>query len=273
VAAGGGRLNGLRAAALYDIHGNLPALEAVLAEVELSGADVVVVGGDVASGPLPAQTLDRLRALGPRVRFVRGNADRELADAYERWRAGALQADDEGAPSLEPTAAWAAPRLNASHRELLAGFSPSLRLDIDGLGEVLFCHATPRSDEEIITSATTDAYLEQALADEQAAVIVAGHVHVRLDRGVGAHRFVNPGSVGMPYEDQPGAYWALLGEEVELRRTSYDYAAAAEAIRASGYPDAEELINECLLEPVGAAEATRFFAELARKREPPLTGA
>jgi predicted phosphodiesterase len=263
----------VRAAALYDIHGNLPALEAVLADVEGSEADMVVVGGDVASGPMPAQTLDRLRALGANVRFVRGNADRELIDAYERWRAGALQGEGETTPLLEPTAAWAAPRLHPSHRELLAGFRPSLRLDIDGLGEVLFCHATPRSDEEIITADTTDEHLQQALADERAAVIVAGHVHVRLDRSVGTHRFVNPGSVGMPYEDQAGAYWALIGEDVELRRTAYDYGAAAEAIRASGYPGAEELVSECLLEPVGAAEATRFFAELARKREPPVTGA
>ena len=103
--------------------------------------------------------------------------------------------------------------------------------------------------------------------------MVCGHTHMPFTRLADRRLVVNPGSVGMPYEDEPGAYWALLGEEVELHRTSYDYAAAAEAIRASGYPDAEELINECLLEPVGAAEATRFFAELAREREPPVTGA
>ena len=103
--------------------------------------------------------------------------------------------------------------------------------------------------------------------------MVAGHTHVQFDRTVGARRFINAGSVGMPYEDEPGAYWALIGDEVSLRRTSYDYAAAAEAIKATGYPPADELISECLLEPVGAAEATRFFDELARARELPVTDA
>jgi predicted phosphodiesterase len=263
----------VRIAALYDIHGNLPALEAVLVELERCEPDLVVVGGDVASGPMPAQTLDRLRALGARVRFIRGNADRELIDAYERWRAGALARSDESVPSLEPTAVWAAPHLSPAHRDLLATFTPSLRLGIARLGEVLFCHATPRSDEEIITSATSDEHLASALAHQPARLIVAGHTHVQLDRSVGEQRFINAGSVGMPYEDEPGAYWVLLDERVSLRRTSYDYAAAAEAINRSGYPQAQEMVRECLLEPIGSVEATRFFDELARARDVPLTDA
>ena len=262
----------MRIAALYDVHGNLPALEAVLSELPRFEPDLIVVGGDVASGPMPGHTLDRLSALGERVRFVRGNADRELIDAYERWRAGALARSDDSVPALEPMAAWGAPLLTSAHRELLAAFPPGLRLSVEGR-EVLFCHATPRSDEEIITSATSDAHLAGAFAAESATLIVAGHTHVQFDRAVGDRRFVNAGSVGMPYEDQPGAYWALVDERVSLRRTSYDYAAAAAAIEATGYPRAQELVRESLLEPIGAAEATRFFDELARGRELPLMDA
>ncbi len=259
----------MRVAALYDVHGNLPALEAVLEDVERAEVDVVVVGGDVASGPMPAQTLDRLATLGERARYVRGNADRELLDAYERFVAGALEPTDESVPSLEPTAAWAAQWLRPAHRELLATFKLDVRVG-GAHGEILFCHGTPRSDEEIVTAATSDAYLAGALAGESADVIVAGHTHVQLDRKIGAQRFVNAGSVGMPYEDEPGAYWALVGDdELELRRTSYDYTAAAEAIKATGFPAADELVRECLLEPVGSAAATSFFHELASKRRPP----
>ena len=250
---------------MFDIHGNLPALDAVLVEVERAGVDVIVVGGDVASGPMPAETLDRLVELGDQAHFVRGNADRELADAYESWAAGALTLSD-GATPPQSMGAWAAQRLTEAHRELLATFRLSVSLDLAGVGEVLFCHATPRSDDEIITAATTDDGLAEALAGCSADLIVAGHTHVQLDRLVGRQRFLNAGSVGMPYQDEPGAYWILLDAEVSLQRTVYDYAGAGEIIRRSGYPNAEEIVRESLLEPIGSAEATRYFDEIARRR-------
>ncbi len=260
----------MRVAGLFDIHGNLPALEAVLVDVEHEGVDLVVVGGDVASGPMPAETLDRLLELGPRVRFVRGNADRELVDAYESWAAGSLTVSDDATPP-QRSGAWAAQRLSAAHRELLATFRPSAELDLDELGTVLFCHATPRSDDEIVTAATTGERLAEALAASSARVIVAGHTHVQLDRLVGERRFVNAGSVGMPYENEPGAYWVLLGNEVSLQRTRYDYTSAAELIRRSGHPEAEDMVRESLLEPIGSAEATRYFDEIARERQRAFT--
>src|SRR5690349_18203816 len=121
-----------RVAALYDIHANLPALDAVLAEAD--AADLVVVGGDFAHGPLPAETVDRLRGLGDRVRFIRGNADREVAG------------DD----------AWQRGPLGPERLEFLAGLPETLTLDVEGLGSVLFCHGSPRSDEEIMTVVTPD---------------------------------------------------------------------------------------------------------------------
>jgi putative phosphoesterase len=252
---------------LYDIHGNLPALEAVLQEVASEQVDLIVVGGDVASGPMPAETLDRLRELSAPVRFVRGNADRELADAYERWAAGALALPKEP----EWMNVWPAKLLGPRHRAQLARFEPVVSVESQDLGEILFCHATPRSDEEFVTRETTDERLAQALGDASAQLVVAGHVHMQMDRLVDGKRFVNAGSVGMPYEDEAGAYWLLLGSEVALRRTVYDYERAAAAIRATGYPDAEEMVQESLLEPIGSAEATRHFQSFADARREPFS--
>jgi predicted phosphodiesterase len=258
----------MRVAALYDIHGNVQALEAVLADVMDADVDVIVVGGDVASGPFPAQTLDRLSALGEPVRFVRGNAEREVIDAYERLTAGiASEHDDPAGEGFEPV--WVAGQLTATHRELLATFSPSVTLDVDGLGEVHFCHGSPRSDEDIITAATSDARLEAMLESCAQRVVVGGHTHVQLDRATRAHRVVNAGSVGMPYEDSAGAYWALLGPDVELRCTAYDYASAAASILASGHPWSEDIVKECLLEPIGRAAAIEHFEGISSKRTPP----
>jgi len=159
-----GTIGQMAVAALYDIHGNLPALEAVLAEDDVQRAGTIVVGGDVAPGPLVAEVLDRLAALGDRVRYVRGNADREVIDAYERWAAGVLSLADDASPP-ERMAAWVAARLNDAHRRLLAGFEPTVSLTIDGLGGVLFCHGSPRSDLDIITEATSDEKLAGLIRD------------------------------------------------------------------------------------------------------------
>ena len=227
----------------------------------------------MAFGPMPADSLDRLIGLdaaGRSVRFVRGNTDRLVADAYESWGAGRLPPGD-GPEPLAPTA-WAAKRLAPVHRELLARLDPTVTVDIAGFGEVLFCHATPRSDEEIVTLHTPDARIEDALADVTARLVVAGHTHVQFDRLVGGRRFVNAGSVGMPYEDAPGAYWALLHDgEVSLRRTAYDHEAAAASILASGYPEAEQLARESLLEPMGRERAAALFEELGAANTEPFS--
>ena len=222
----------MRVAALYDVHGNLPALEAVLAEVDREGVDAIVFGGDIASGPFPKQTLALVRSLD--ARCLRGNADRrhtETPDAAWVWE---QLADDE--------AAW------------LEGL-PVL-VELEG---TLFCHATPRSDEEIVTPVTTDERLSEILSEVEQQLVVAGHTHMQLDRRVGPWRFVNAGSIGMPYEDEPGAYWAIVGDDVELRRTEYDLEAAAVAIRTSGWPMAEEFAAENVLTVPSRAEATTVF--------------
>ncbi|MFL5951476.1 MAG: metallophosphoesterase family protein [Gaiellaceae bacterium] len=201
----------MRVAALYDIHGNLPALDAVLAEVD---ADVIVVGGDFALGPWPAETIGRLRSLEGDVRFIRGNADRELVQQE---------------PGLAPPELMEFVRAQLSPEDV--EFLRSLPLT-DTVGRTLFCHATPRNDEEIFTRDSPDERWAAPLTGAGADVVVCGHTHVQFDRRVGDVRLVNAGSIGMPYEERPGAYWALVGDDVELRRTEYEPA----DIAATGWP-------------------------------------
>jgi putative phosphoesterase len=197
----------VRVAALYDIHGNLPALDAVLAEIPVDA--VILVGGDTVSGPFPSQTLERLRGLDRDVLWLRGNADRELT----------LGEEDRAPPEH---LAWVRARLTEEQITFLYDLPPTLTLDVDGLGLVLFCHATPRNDVDVFTSITPAERVAPQFADVDAGVVVCGHTHIQFDRTISGIRVVNAGSVGWPYEDADGAYWALLGPDVEHKRTSYE---------------------------------------------------
>jgi putative phosphoesterase len=230
----------MRVAALYDVHGNLPALEAVVADWRLEAADAIVVGGDVVAGPFPAETLDALGALGERVRFLRGNADRNVLE-------------DAGERSL-----WCRSRLGDVRAARVAAWPQTLSLEVDGLGPVRFCHATPRSDEEIVTRITPDDEVADALQGTEETVVVCGHTHIQYDRRVDGWRLVCAGSVGLPYEGRPGAFWLLLGPDVSHVRTEYDVHRAAELIRTSGYPDPEGTV-ESLLEPPDPEEVSSLF--------------
>jgi predicted phosphodiesterase len=236
-----------RVAALYDIHGNLPALRAVLADVERADADLIVIGGDVANGPLPGETVQCLTALGSRCRFVRGNGDREIVAA---WQAPGL----EGGEPPEAIAAFAADRLDPVQLDWLAGFEPTVELEIPGLGRVLFCHGTPDSDADVITTATPNARLCELVADCGSDLVVCGHTHRQFDRRAGGVRVVNAGAVGLPYEGRRGAFWALLGPGVELRRTEYDHEAAMAELRGGGFKQLDEMLLESLVEPMDPDE-------------------
>lgn len=194
-----------------------------------------------------------------RVRFVRGNADREVAAAHD---AGRVRPEDESGPA-ERSAAFSAARITRPQRDQLAAFEPTVVLDVDGLGAVLFCHDSPRSDTEIITTVTPDERLAAMLADVPEATVVGGHTHRQFDRRLEDHRVINAGSVGSPYEGRAGAYWALLGPDVAMRRTEYDIVAAREPMSATGYPDLDESLRESLLEPADPDEVAIFFERLA----------
>jgi putative phosphoesterase len=222
-----------RVAALYDVHGNLPALEAAIAAAEEAGVDLFVLGGDLALGPMPREVMDRLADLGPRMRCLRGNCDRLMVDAFDGRTLPALP------DAVREAVAWSASQLSQRHRDFLAALPQTLTLDVHGLGEVLFCHATPASDEEIITVHTPEERLQSVLAGVEQHVVVCGHTHVQFERDVGEVLLVNAGSVGMP-SGEPGAQWLQLGANIEFRRTSYDVASAVERIEATAYPGARD---------------------------------
>lgn len=207
----------MRVAALYDIHANLPALEAVLADVPEDA--MILLGGDHVYGPFPAETLARLRGLGERAVWLRGNCDRELTEP------------GTGPASLD-VLDWVRERLSREQVEFLHRLPATVTLAIDGLGDVFFCHATPQTDTDFFTDATPEKRLAPVFADVPATTIVCGHSHLQFERVVGDKRVINAGSVGMAYEDDPGAYWALLGPGVELHRSRFVPAPLA----ATGYP-------------------------------------
>lgn len=247
----------MRVAALYDIHGNLPALDAALAEVEAAHVDVVVVGGDFLLGPMPRLTLERLQALRSRVRFIRGNTERELLGGVT---------DPSELHVWVARIAWVAQQLEADDRAFLSGLPTTLRLDVTGLGPVLFCHGSPRSDEEIITRATPDERISLALRCVRERTIICGHTHMQFDRFIDGQRLVNAGSVGMPYEGTTGAYWALLGPDIELRCTTYDVETAARRITATSFPAAAEFARKFVLDSRRPEDAIQFFEAMARDR-------
>jgi predicted phosphodiesterase len=252
----------VRVAALYDIHGNDAALAAVLEEIEDLGADVLVVGGDIAGGPFPRQAVDAVQALGERALVIRGNGERELVEARLRLDAGTARSDPDDVWSLRTH--WAAGVLDRARLDWMGALPPLASVDVDGLGDVLFCHASPRSDEEIVTSLSPESRLAPMLAGVAQRTVVLGHTHVQFDRRVAGSRLVNAGSVGMPYEGRAAAYWALLGPDVELRSTRYDVEVTCARVRESGIPEPEEFA-EGLARPPGPAEASEFFERMAAR--------
>ena len=235
----------MRVAALADVHGNAPALEAVLAEVEREAPDLIVFCGDLTWGPLPEETIALAAALD--ARFVRGNAERALLETPE-----------------QPTerARFLAERHDPRALDFLRGFEDAIVLEVNGLGPTRFCHGSPRSDEELVTEATPIERVRELLAGVGERAVVTAHTHVGYERVVDGIRLLNPGSVGLPYEGRPGAYWALLGPGVEHRRTEYDLDEAERRIRTGENPFAD-LTMELLRAPPTRAEAVAHVEERA----------
>lgn len=219
-----------RVAVLSDIHGVLPVLEAVLAEPAVAAADLIVLTGDHASGPQPTAVLDRLAALGERALLVRGNADRELAAVA---RGASIEVPDEVVP-------WAAAQLAPEHISLLEGLPHPVTLELAGFGPVLFCHGSPRDDDEVVLVDTRSERWAEAFAGlpDEVQTVVCGHTHMPFVRLVDRRLVINPGSVGMPY-GRSGGNWALLDDgAVSLHRTLVDVEDAIEQVVAgSTYPE------------------------------------
>jgi predicted phosphodiesterase len=205
----------------------------VLADAQREGVDTILFGGDLTWGPEPAEALGKIRSL-PDALFVRGNCDRE-PDEWERSR---LSVDDVA---------------------FLQGLPE--RVELDG---VLYTHATPRSDEEVVTPATSDEEIAEIVAGVEQLAVVVGHTHMQQDRKIGSVRWVNAGSVGLPYEGELAAFWALVDDgEVELRKTRLEVDEVADAFRRSEWPRADELLRENVLQTVSREQAT---AEIEARR-------
>jgi predicted phosphodiesterase len=240
-----------RLAALYDIHANLPALEAVLEQVHKAAVDQVVVGGDVLPGPMPRETIRCLLDLEIPVQFIYGNGEVAVLEQM----AGREPA---GVPEqYHPAIRWTAEQVQDC-QQMLAGWPMTLRVEVRGLGDVLFCHATPRNENECFTRLTPEDRLLSVLDGLGVSVVVCGHTHMQFDRVVGKTRVVNAGSVGMPF-GEPGADWLLLGPDVQLQHTSYDLANAADRIRATTFPWPEDFATRYLLQPPSATDMLDVF--------------
>jgi putative phosphoesterase len=242
-------------AVLSDIHGVLPVLDAVLAEPDVADADLIVITGDHAAGPQPAQVLNRLCDLGERAVLVRGNADRALV--------ALARGDSSAVPEVYDVSAWAATQLSDEHVQLLAGLPHPVTVDVEGFGSVLFCHGTPRDDEEVVLVDSRLNRWAEVFADlpETVRTVVCGHTHMPFVRLVDRRMVINPGSIGMPY-GRPGGSWALLHDgDIALRHTPVDVDEAIEDLVAgSSYPDRRAWAREYLTASASDAEALTVFA-------------
>jgi putative phosphoesterase len=242
-------MNADRLAVISDVHGNAPALRAVLAEIEQSDVELVVSLGDATWGAQPNETRLLLESLERPAVFVNGNAERAVRE---------LRAGRDGNEREQ----WMRDRHSDATYGFLDTFVDSAVITVTGLGDVRFCHGSPRSDIELITPETPIDRMRALMEDVPETVLVSGHTHLQFDRRVAGIRSVNPGSVGMPYHRLRGAFWALFGPDVTLMRTEYDLDETVSAYRASGDPLTEEMI-ETLLAPPSPAEVIEHAEGLA----------
>jgi putative phosphoesterase len=232
----------MKVAALYDIHGNLPALNAVLEDIRQADIDLIIVGGDVVLGPMSGECLDRLQALALPVQYIKGNCEAEVISKMKGMPNSSLP------ETVLKNIAWTADQLSPAHLEFIDSWPEQLSLNILGVGEVLFCHATPRSLTEVFTRLSPKSKLDELFGSVQENVIICGHTHMQFQLNLNGKRVVNAGSVGMPFAP-PGAYWLSLGPIVRHQHTTYDFNEAAKIISTTNYPEAKQFAESNILNP------------------------
>jgi predicted phosphodiesterase len=257
----------MRVAALFDVHANLPALDAVLEDVRAAGVDLIVFGGDIVPGPMMRETFTRILNLDVPAQFIYGNGELAVLaqinasspDAVTYW------GTTGGGPLPEPlkeVVRWSARQVLPEHARAMAGWPMTLRLSIPGLGNALFCHGTPHSETDAFTRLTPEDVLLPVFDGLGADIVVCGHTHMQFDRMIGATRVINAGSVGMPF-GRTGADWLLLGPDVELQHTSYDLNEAAARVRGTAYPQAEEFAATSILNPPSESQILKVFTRIS----------
>ncbi len=241
-------------AVIADVHGNVPALAAVIDEIKRAGVDLVVSCGDLTWGSLPEGTVQLARALSSEVEclFIRGNAERALLE----MAAGDLA--DRSEREL-----WMLDRHGDAELEFIRGFVPSAVVAVEGLGSIRFCHGSPAHDEDCITPIMPDDRLRPMVGSIEERIVASAHIHVQFDRDLGWIRSLNPGSVGLPYEGRQGAFWATLGPRVELRSTAYDVSETCRRYQLTDDPSADRMA-EALLAPTAREEAIAYAEQVQR---------
>ncbi len=229
----------------------------MLEEIRREHVDQIVIGGDVLPGPMPVECLDLITSLEVPTHFIMGNGDREVLahmrgietewykSARSEWR--------------EPID-WTAQQLSAEHADRIANWPATVTLHINGLGDVLFCHATPLNDTGIFTRLTSEERLKPLFESVSDKLVVCGHTHMQFDRNVGPTRVVNAGSVGMPF-GRTGPDWLLLGPGVELRHSDCERGQAAERIRQTSYPQTRDFVERYVLHALPEEEILEGFAK------------
>lgn len=240
-------------AALYDIHGNLPALEAVLEDIQQCKVDQIVFGGDVVVGPKSKEVLSLLKNILIPVHFIKG--DCEMAVLAHMASKDLLNLPEQALVSIQ----WTAKQLLPEQKQWIEDWPETIQLKINGIGKILFCHGTPRSASEIFTRLTPIEKVQSIFERLDTDLIICGHTHMQFDRMIGDVRVLNAGSVGMPF-GEPGAYWLLIGRTVELRKTNYNLEMAAEQIRKTSYPQAEDFARNNILYPPSEQAMLELFS-------------
>jgi len=257
----------VRVAALYDVHANLPALDAVLAEVRETSVDVIVFGGDIIPGPMARETLSRVLDLDIPARFIHGNGELAALAMIDAPDPNAVSYTGTTSGGPLPAAAqqvmrWTADQVHPDFTKVLSSWPKTTRLEISGLGPVLFCHGTPTSETAAFTRLTPEEVLRPVFGGLGVDLVVCGHTHMQFDRTIGATRVVNAGSVGMPF-GRTGADWLLLGPGIQLRNTRYNLDDAAARVRATAYPQAAEFAATSILQPPSESQMLELFTRIS----------
>ena len=244
----------MRVAALYDIHGNLPALEAVFHEIHQAQVDRIVIGGDVIAGPMPLETLKYLLETDIPTDFIMGNGDEEVLNHMHGIVSNKVP------DHVQEIIRWVAQQLPPEYEQVIASWSNTATIPMPELGDVLFCHATPRNNTEIFTRLTPEDHLLPVFAGVTASVVVCGHTHMPFDRTINNIRVVNAGSVGMPY-GKSGAHWLLLDSNIHFQHTDYNLTDAVNIIRKTNYPQAQNFADSNILNPPTEEQALEVFTK------------
>jgi len=249
----------MKIAAIYDIHANPMALKAVLAEIENNDADLIIVGGDVVSGPMPLETLRLLQNVTIPIKYILGNAESEVIRYLNGEEINGLS------EIANQEAQWVARQLPTEQKRIIRSWSKTEKVQSNELGTILFCHGTPRSDVEIFTKVTPKKKLKHLFDDIDASVVVCGHTHMQFERKINNIRIFNAGSVGMPF-GKTGADWLFIDSSINFKNTEYDLEEAAELIRRSNYPDAESFASNNVINTPSESDALKMLTKIEQNQ-------